>query len=81
MGAKSEDDFVPGAKRSAEERELDAKIAKALDNPDAEGAAKLIQSVSPLRLLHIAQGPGGTERLSSSESDAAARVPGPFSRW
>jgi hypothetical protein len=31
------------------------KIAKALDNSDAKGAAELIRSVSSLRLLHIAQ--------------------------
>jgi hypothetical protein len=56
LGARPGDDFVPGAKVSAEEHELHEKVARALDNPDAKGAAELIRSVSPLRLLHIAQG-------------------------
>jgi flagellar biosynthesis chaperone FliJ len=56
LGARPEDDFVPGRKVPAEERELDEKVARALDNPDAKGAAGLIRSVSPLRLLHIAEG-------------------------
>ena len=56
FGAQPRDSFVPGTKVSDEEHKLDEKIATALDNPAAQGAAALIRSVSPLRLLHIAQG-------------------------
>ena len=56
FGAKPEDDLDPTVKRSEDERKRDSEIAHALDDPSQPGAADLIRSVSPLRLLHIAQG-------------------------